>query len=154
MKHRNFAVTVAIYLTLQVLCGVATAGVLHTSHFSDESVSWSMPALFAYASQLVFSVALIRSGQSSLISNLARSLLALLMSAGIMALSCYFLYRNIHRVEFPGLDYVGAFVIYTLTLPAQLTVAVGSSVLLAVRNARARAVPLTVKHGKQSGFSP
>lgn len=138
MKHRSVASTVVVYLMLQVLGGLATALWLHVRHFSGETAEWSIPALLAYVSQLMLSVALIRSGQCSLVSNLAKSFLALLMSVGIMLLSSYLLFRNIHRVEFQGVDYVGAFVIYALTIPGQLIVVIAGPILLAIRNARAQ----------------
>lgn len=104
-----------------------------------------MPALYAYMSQFILSVALIRSGRGSLISNVAKSLLALLMSVGTMVLSSYLLFRDINRVEFQGVDYVGAFAIYALAIPAQLIVVIAGPLLLALRNARTRSATLVGK---------
>jgi NADH:ubiquinone oxidoreductase subunit K len=145
---KNIIAVAVIYLTLQVVCGAVTAVWLHASvqqTFGTDFAGWSMPALYAYASQFILSVALIRSGRGSLISNVAKSLLALLMSVGIMVLSSYLFFRDIRRVEFQGVDYVGAFAIYALTIPAQLIVVIAGPLLLAHRNARTRSATLVGK---------
>jgi hypothetical protein len=136
MKARSVAATLAIYLALEVLCGAITALCLHAWQFSKETAGWSMPALYAYVWQFIISAALIQSGRGSLVSNFAKSLLAVLTSAGIMMLTSYLLFRDMHRVEFQGADYVGAFMIYALTIPGQLVVAIAGPLLLAFRNAR------------------
>ncbi len=136
MKPRSVVATLAVYLVLEVLCGAITALCLHAWQFSKETAGWSMPALYAYVSQFIISAALIRSGRGPLVSNFAKSLLALLTSAGIAMLVSYLLFRDIHRVEFQGVDYTGAFVIYALTIPGQLVVAIAGPLLLAFRNAR------------------
>jgi hypothetical protein len=142
MKNGSVVSTCAVYLVLQLLCWVVTARwLLRGITLSKEETDWILPALFAYVSQYVLSVLLIRSGRRALISNFAKSLLALLMSAGVMFLSSLWLYRNVHRLEFQGVDYVAALVLYALTVPGQLIVVIGGPVLLAFRNNRASKQP-------------
>jgi len=136
MKYGDTVSTFLIYLLLQVACGFATAlWILHAGQFANEETrNWIMPVLFAYVAQFMFSVVLTRSGRSSFLLNFAKSLLAVLMSAAVMLLSSYALFRRIHRVEFQGVDYVAALVIYSLAVPGQLIVTVAAPIALAIRN--------------------
>src|SRR5437762_2952479 len=107
--------TVLIYLLLMTWCALTTAWWLSAGQFSSETAHWSIPAFFAYLSQLIFSAVLVRNGRSSLIMNLLKSFLALLISAAIMATFSCLLW--VYRLEVPGVDYVGAFVDYLFTIP-------------------------------------
>ena len=143
MEYRNIGSTLAVYLMLEFSCGVMTAlWLFHGERPSAEFAGWAVPALVAYASQLVLSVVLIRAGTGLFISNFAKSLLALLMSSGLMLAASYLLYHQIKRVEFQGVDYVGAFVVYALGVPGQLIVMILGPIVLAYRNARGA----TIRH--------